>query len=58
MNRLPTEGVPGTHMDDVHCIAAADHARANPHFVPTPAQQRRIERGEELLQGRGPRSLG
>ena len=48
MSRLPTEGVPGTHLDEQHCLAAADHARANPDFVPTPAERERIERGEQL----------
>lgn len=48
MNRLPAEGVPGTHLDDAHCLAAADHARASSDFTPTAAERQRIERGEEL----------
>jgi hypothetical protein len=48
MNRLPAEGVPGTRMNDAHCLAAADHARGNPDFVPAPAERERIERGEQL----------
>lgn len=48
--RLLPEGTPGAHLDDLHCIAAADHARLNPDFVPTEAERRRIERGEALRQ--------
>lgn len=54
MSRLPTEGRPGTNMDDLHCIAAADHARekraAGIESHPTEAERLRIERGEKLLR--------
>lgn len=52
MSKLPIEGIVGTNMDDMHCIAAAQHAfEAGPDFAPTDAEAGRIARGEMLLNG-------
>jgi hypothetical protein len=49
MSRLPTEGEPGTNMDDFHCLAAFQHSlNADPDATPTAAELQRIERGKEL----------
>ena len=51
--RLPAEGVPGTHLEAAHCIAAAEHhASRGDGFIPTAAEALRIARGREVLEGR------
>ena len=50
MSKLPTEGEVGTNLDDLHCIAATEHAeQSGPDFVPTAAEAQRIEKGRRLL---------